>query len=288
MLKTINFIGCGRVGKVIATLLSKHQLAHIGGIVTSSLATSLASVEFIGEGSAYTAIKELPPADIYFITTPDDIIESISNQLVNENILKREAIVVHCSGSLSSAVLVKAKSVACYIASLHPLKSFADPGMSVNNFAGTYCAIEGDVEATSLLTALFEKIGALVFDVKKENKGLYHAAGVIANNYLVTLHYHAVLCYQAAGVNENVAKKIVSMLMNDALKNVDELNYETALTGPIQRGDIHTIMNHLAALNNKPLIRDIYNQLGVGTLPLTTHTPEKKHALESIFKSDSK
>ena len=97
----INFIGCGRVGKSIAHLFCTNKLATIGGIVTSSLKSAATSVEFIGEGTAYTAMKNLSPADIYFITTPDEIIEATCNRLVKETILKKESIVVHCSGSLS-------------------------------------------------------------------------------------------------------------------------------------------------------------------------------------------
>ena len=101
----VNFIGCGRLGKTIASLLVKNQAATIRGVVNSSLASSNKAIQFIGQGKAFEKISKLPPADIYFITTHDDIIQRVCDELAIA--LKSGAIVVHCSGALSSDVLKK-------------------------------------------------------------------------------------------------------------------------------------------------------------------------------------
>jgi predicted short-subunit dehydrogenase-like oxidoreductase (DUF2520 family) len=178
-------------------------------------------------------------------------------------------------------VLSSAVKAGYPVASIHPIKSFADPALSVQSFKNTFCAIEGDKEAITLLEKLFSNIGGNLINISKENKPLYHAAGVIANNYLVTLHYHAVQCYKSGGIEEEVAKKIVSMLMNNALSNLNQLDHhQQALTGPLQRGDLQTVRNHLIALEDQPLVRDIYSHLGLATLPLTRHSPEVTAQLE--------
>jgi len=279
----MNFIGCGRLGKALAALFHKNNAAIIGGVVNSSYNSALAATQFIGAGIAYEHINDLPPADIYFITTSDDAIQPICAELVKENTLNPDTIIVHCSGSLTSDILSQAKQRNCSIASIHPIKSFAHPEESIKTFPGTYCAMEGDSIALPRLKTLFEKIDAHVFTINKEKKSLYHAAGVLANNYLVTLHYQAVQAYTLAGIDDETANTLVTMLMTDAMNNLKQLTHPAALTGPLQRGDSQTISQHLQALKNHSEIRDIYAALGRTTLTLTEHAENKKQELAALL-----
>ncbi|HEX4045167.1 MAG TPA: DUF2520 domain-containing protein [Gammaproteobacteria bacterium] len=287
--KSINIIGCGRLGKTIAKLFVQSNSATITGIVNTSLKSANEAITFIGQGKAFQSIADLPPADIYFITTPDDVIATIANQLAEKNLAK-QSIIVHCSGSFSSELLNRVKEQACYAVSIHPLKSFANPSQSVASFSGTYCAIEGDAAALTIIQSLFNAIGGRVFSINKTSKSIYHAAGVMSNNYLVSLHYHALQCYLNAGVDEETAKNIVSMLMNDALNNLKDLPHTAALTGPIQRGDTQTIHNHVVALVDNISLeketKDIYSALGLGTIVLTEHDEEKKLALRALYQKN--
>lgn len=285
-----NIIGCGKLGKTIGKLLAQHNAVTIEGIVNASLESAKNSVEYIGQGTAYEKIHELPGSDIYFITTKDDIIEATVSALHDTDILKEGNIVLHCSGSLTSDVLNKARESKCSIASIHPVKSFATPKQAVATFNGTYCAIEGDDDAVKTITTIFNKIGGIVFPIKKESKKLYHAGGVIANNYLVTLHYHATQCYIKAGVDEEIAKKIVYMLMKDAFDNLSILPHDKALTGPIQRGDTNTISNHASSLSQYSSLketREIYLSMGRGTLSFVNHNQEIKNKIHGILAEET-
>lgn len=280
-----NFIGCGRLGRTLAKLFKNNNAIYIESILNTRIENARDAVSFIGAGVAVQNIAELSLADLNFITTRDDMIEETCRQLGESRLLKAGSTVIHCSGSLTSDILSAARKQNCLIASIHLIKSFADPKECVKNFSGTYCAIEGDPEAVIQLKALFEKIGAKVFQIKKENKILYHAAGVMANNYVVTLHYQAVECYKLAGIDEDTANKIASMLMNDASINLKKMPHSNALTGPLQRGDAGTIQKHVAALEDNQLLHGIYTRLGLGTLPITTHSMDIKKALEEILKN---
>lgn len=283
---TINIIGCGKLGKTIGKLIKVNQVATIQGVLTASKISAQLAVDFIGEGVAYESLHDLPAADITFVTTRDDIIKHTADQLHAASVLKKGSIVLHCSGSLTSDALLSTRLSGCNIASIHPIKSFANPEQAVNTFAGTYCAMEGDVEAIHLLSSLFEKIGAKPLSIEKRQKKIYHSAGVIANNYLVTLHHHATQCYVNTGIEESTAKNIASMLMNDALNNLKNLSHEKSLTGPIQRGDVNTIRNHRTALENNAALKqtkDIYVSLGLGTIPLTNHSAETKSQIEDAL-----
>lgn len=278
---TINVIGCGRVGKTLAKLIKEKNLGLIGGLLNSTYESTQAAVKFVGEGKSCKTISELPTADIYLIATRDDLIEQTCSNLVKETTLKKGAIVIHCSGSLSSDILKDAQQVGCYTLSIHPIKSFANPETSVATFLGTYCAYEGDEKALAVIGPLFQSMGAVLFSIKKELKTLYHAAGVIANNYLVGLHHTAYQCYLSAGVDEKTSYKVASMLMNDALKNLQTSNHKQSLTGPLARGDTGVINKHLSSLDHMLLVKDVYKILGKATLPITNHSNEIKNDLEN-------
>lgn len=282
----INFIGCGNLGKTLGRLITQEQVATVKGVLTRSQETTDAAVKFIGAGESYLKFSELPKANIYFITTRDDLIEATCKQLLAEAKIETGAIFIHCSGSLSSRVLQCARDQGYFAMSVHPIKSFANPELSVKTFPGTYCGYEGDLEIFPVVKALFEGIAAHLFPIKKEQKTIYHAAGVIANNYLVTLHHIASECYQLAGISEELANKITSMLMKDALQNLQNSSPNKALTGPLQRGDIKIIKEHLSQLTFKPLIKEVYAVLGEATLSITEHKKELKDVLAALLREE--
>lgn len=280
----INFIGCGRVGQTLAKLFSMIPHIEIGGVVTTSLTTAEKAIQFIGAGIAFNDFQKLPQADIYFITTSDQHVATVAQQLAHLS-LSPSTIVAHCSGALNSSILAP---LGCAIASIHPIKSFACPHISVATFSGTYCAIEGIEYAVQQLSALFTLLGAKVTRIKKESKNVYHAASVLANNYLVTLHAHATQSYLTAGIDPGIATLLVTQLMEGALDNLKSMPHHIALTGPIQRGDIDTIKKNINGLSQAQVPKEtlqLYAQLGLGTLALTNHSTETISELNILFKS---
>lgn len=281
---TINIIGCGKLGRTIAKLFVNKGNVRILGIVNSSLDSAKTAASYIGQGDAFSSISELPAADVYLISTNDGIIEKSCQNLIDIHKLKKDAVVMHCSGSLSSQVLHSAKLAGYRIASVHPVKSFANPDVCINSFDGTFCAFEGDEESLPLLKSLFEGIGGKLIRIDSDNKNQYHAAMVMANNYTVTLHYYATQNLMAAGIDATTAKLLISNMMTDAFNNLKTLEHSKALTGPIQRGDVATVKNHMLAIKDDCSL-NIYSSLGLGTLPLTTHYGDKLDEMKKSLDS---
>lgn len=282
----VNMIGAGHLGKTIGHLLVKHQLVKIGAICNRSEISSINSINFIGEGKYYPTIAELPSADIHFITTSDDEISTACDELSKNSFVKKGSIVLHCSGSLTSASLIAMKEKGCYIASIHPMRSFAQPELSVSQYAGTYCAIEGDNEALPTLHFLFNAIGSIIYEIDKVKKSAYHAAGVFASNYLVTLATEALACMKEAGVSNERALQVITNIMQGTISNLaNTLSPTHALTGPIKRGDISTIRKHIASLVDQEQ-KHLYVALGKATLHLTDHNTAKKNEIIKALTSD--
>lgn len=278
----VNIIGAGNVGKTIGYLLVKKGIIKIGAVQNTTEESARKAIAFIGEGQFFRNLDDLPQADITFITTPDDSIADTC--LKYSNYFKPGSIIIHCSGSLSSDVLISAKKQACSIVSVHPMRSFAKPEMSILQYDGTFCAVEGDLSILQTICFLFENIGSITYTIEKEKKALYHAAGVFASNYLVALSKQACLCMEEAGVEHVMAMKIITNIMKGTVNNLEKtLSPEQSLTGPIQRGDISTIKNHMSALASNGEQRDLYSLLGRATLNLTNHNEHKKIAIEKTL-----
>lgn len=281
MLPLINCIGAGNLGKTIIHLLVNQGLVQMGSVCNRSQTSARQAIQFIGGGDIGSSIHELPAASITFITTPDDVISQVAEELSHNPQLLSGSIVLHCSGSLGSNILLPLQNKGCYIASIHPMRSFAKPDLSIKQFTGTFCAMEGDVEALSVLGLLFTAIGAQLFRVDKNKKALYHAAGVFASNYLITLAQQALSCMQEAGVEQEISMKMITGIMRNTLANLEHTRSpEQSLTGPLQRGDVATIGHHMQALKSESQ-RALYALLGKATLPLTTLPSEKILQLET-------
>ncbi|MDD5039194.1 MAG: DUF2520 domain-containing protein, partial [Dehalococcoidales bacterium] len=101
------------------------------------------------------------------------------------------------------------------------------------------------------------------------NKVVYHAAAVIACNYLVTLVKLATDLWQTFNISTQEATKALMPLLRGTLNNIESVGIPQCLTGPIARGDIGTINKHLDALEKAaPTLLPAYRELGLQTIPI--------------------
>lgn len=246
--RTLNIIGCGNVGKTLGRLWALHQTFVIQDILNRSPGSSLRAASFIGAGRPANTYADLRPADVYMIAAGDDQIVHCCDQLARSGRLSADAVVFHCSGALGSTELQPALRQGAAVASVHPIRSFADPEQVVKTFAGTCCGAEGDARALDVLNAGFSAIGARIVPIDAEFKLVYHSAAVFACNYLVTLLDVAQQAYVKSGIPHDVALKLMEPLVRETVDNVFRLGPAEALTGPIARGDTATAVKQYRAV----------------------------------------
>lgn len=276
-----NLIGAGRLGQNLALSLIHQCDVTLLGICNQTQASAAHAVSTIQSGRALSALTDLPPADFILITTPDDAISSIVKQLAECQQIKPGQVIIHCSGVLSSDILNPLRNKGCFVASVHPLKAFRTHHLQQDAFRGCYCVLEGDTNALSLLKTLLAQMGAEIIISSELQKSTYHAAAVMASNYLVTLAGCAIELFTDSGLTFKQAKIITEHLMQDSLNNVKETTHpKDALTGPLVRGDLDTIKKHLSGIQS-PQINTLYRIAAIATQSLTPLSQTMLDALET-------
>lgn len=244
-MRSLSIVGGGHVGRALGRLLS--PLCAVLDVLTRSPSSAQRAVDFIGAGVAADGYAALRRADIYLLSVSDDQIVPACEALAAAVPLDG-AIVFHCSGALASDRLQAARAAGAHVASVHPIRSFADPAAVAADFAGTFCGVEGDAEAVAALDALLLALGARPVAIDAAAKTVYHAAAVFASNYLTTVLDAALRAYQAAGIPEQTARELAQPLAAETLANVFRLGAAPALSGPIARGDMATVTRQHAAV----------------------------------------
>ena len=234
MTTTVNLVGTGRVGRTLLRLMAGCDGVIIGCVASRRIDSAVAAVQEAGAGIS-CEIKDMAPADLWFLTVPDSKIEDAAAEIAR--CVSSPSIAVHCSGFHQAEVMAPLRLAGWSLASAHPMLSFADPIVAAERFPGTWVGIEGDAEAVAVAAKVFEALGGRTFPIASDAKALYHAAAVITNNFTTVLQAVALEAWAKAGVPDDVARDLNATLLRSTLENIEKLGPAEALTGPAARGD---------------------------------------------------
>lgn len=281
---SLNIVGCGKVGRTLGRLGALSGAWQVRCVLNRSLPSAVQAVRFIGSGRPIESLSQMEPAELVMISAADEAIPECGRQLAETGLLGEGTIVFHCSGALPSAVLEPARRPGVSIASLHPIKSFADPAAAVESFAGTFCALEGDRRACEVLGDVFRRLGAVPLAIDARQKTLYHAGTVMVCNYLVALVESGLRCFEKSGIGRDTAMRVLAPLVRETVDNIFALGPVRALTGPIARGDASVVAQQHDALGQwDETIRLVYRALGLVALELSAAQGRASgEALETI------
>jgi predicted short-subunit dehydrogenase-like oxidoreductase (DUF2520 family) len=268
MTTSVAIIGGGKLG----TAIGKHLAAadyQITGVCCRTMESALRAAAMMKTKRAVTEPWQITrQAQLVLITTPDGEIARTYAAIVKHNGFSPGATALHCSGALPSTILTAPGDAGVARGSFHPLQSFAATTMTDGNpFHKIMAAIEGEPQAVIMAAQLGKALGASCFTIPTESKILYHAAAVVASNYLVTIVDIAFSFLESAGISRQDAVTILYPLIQGTLANIKAVGIPEALTGPIARGDLKTIADHLQDIRNHNKDRlEIYSQLGIHTI----------------------
>lgn len=275
----VSIIGLGQVGTAFLKVFSGYNFEITSVFNRTEISTSLTSTfpgVFFKKGMPS---KKDELGDLIFITVSDDAISKVSKRLAEIIGDPKSKNIVHCSGTHTSESLSDLKNRGAKVASFHPIKAITKSSKSFENI---WFDIEGDDDLLQILEELAELFGAYSFRVEPEAKSFFHASAVVASNYLVVLADLVSKISAQGNIPEETAIKALAPLMENTLSNITELGVTDALTGPIARGDVQTIENHLSSLESKPKLQMLYKTLGMEAACIAERKKEASPSLPKI------
>lgn len=283
----VAIVGAGRVGQSLGRLL--HLQGHHPTAVScrAQLAATRA-VAFIGAGQAF-AHEDLPqlmghkmPLAV-LVTTTDDALAPVVDMLARRQAHWHGVVVLHCSGALSSAVLLPLRQRGAHVGSMHPLHAFGAATADRDALSGVHWTIEGDLVAKQAMRRFIADLGGHCHEIQPEQKVLYHAAASLAGNHLTGLLSLCFALLEQCGIAPAQARAMLLPLSEGLLQRVRAEDEVSALAGPISRGDTGIVARHVTALRDlSPLTHQVYCSLGTELVALARKKGVSPTALDDI------
>ena len=264
MLK-LGFIGAGTVGTALAIRLNDKGYPVVAVSSRSQASADKLAQQINGCRAVNSNQSVADAAELVFITTPDDAIAPVASEIQ----WHAGQSVVHCSGADSTDILEPARKSGAQVGAFHPLQTFASVKQAIDNMPGSTFAIEAEEPLLNSLKEMATALDGHCIELKAGDKVVYHAAAVIACNYLVTLVKLATDLWQTFDVPTQQASQALLPLLRGTIHNIETVGIPQCLTGPIARGDTGTIKKHINALEKvAPAVLSTYRELGRQTIPV--------------------
>ena len=260
----LGFIGVGTVGVALARKLSDAgypvtAVSSKNGDSARKLAGTIDGCRPVNNQGVADA------AELVLIATPDDAIAEVARGVG----WHRGQGVVHLSGADSVDILQPAREDGASVGAFHPLQTFASVAQAIENIPGSTFALEAEEPLLATLKEMAEAVGGHWIELEASDKTIYHAAAVMACNYLVTLMKLSTDLWDKFGVPRQEAVRALLPLVRGTLHNIETVGIPGCLTGPIARGDTGTVSKHIQALRKSaPELLDAYRELGLQTVPI--------------------
>lgn len=224
-------VGLGRAGGALA--LAARAAGHeIVGVLSRHPVEGWSPLEWD---------VALPEADVLLIAVRDESIPEVAKRI--SPFVGEVGVVAHLSGFTPVVALHEIQERGTAVGGFHPLQSLPDPESGAKALAGSFVGIDGDQLAVDVLTHLASSLGMEPFRLDDSARPAYHAAAAAAANFVVTALAVSADLYESVGIDPRVSRPLVER----AVANAFEKGPAAALTGPIARGDIDTVIGHLTA-----------------------------------------
>lgn len=270
-LPKVFMIGAGPVAVNLARSLCAAGVPVLGiwARRPEAVATAAAYAQVPGFKDVQPPMAQILDAEVLILAVRDAAIAEVAQRLVVGNYLANAPVLLHCSGAVAAEVALEgARASASGLGLLHPLRAMV-PGVIAESLAGTTFGVEGDAQGRLAASKLCEALGGTILSLRAEQMSAYHAAAVMASNYLMTLLDVAESLASEAGLDRESIRSGIIDLAEGALAGAREGGPVSSLTGPIRRGDEATIEAHIGAIaEHLPGAATIYSQLGHWTVAM--------------------
>ncbi len=245
----IVIVGAGRIAFSLLNSLMKARFS-----VQSVFSKNIVSAEKLAKKYSINHYsnnlsKVKNDSNLFLLTVPDNQIVSVANDFGKLNINFQNSLFVHFSGSLSSSALGSLKSRGADTASFHIMQSF--PTKDFVPLENITAAIETDSDKVEkFLFNIAKKLEMIPFKLYKDDKVNYHLAGVYSSNFFVGNLLGAEKVLQNNKTEFPDFEKLILPIASTTLNNIKSKGLKKSLSGPIQRGELEVIKNHIEKIKN--------------------------------------
>ena len=199
-------------------------------------------------------------------------------------------LLVHTSGRYGTSVLDPARSSGAIPLAVHPAMTFTGSDEDITRLSETCFGITAaDDIGYAIAQSLVLEIGGEPFRVREDARTLYHAALAHAGNHVITVVLDAVEALRDAlagqellgqelvtGDPAGIAERILAPLARASLENALQRG-QSALTGPVARGDGAAVAAHLRAME------EVNPELAQAYRAMSLRTAQRAHAPNEVF-----
>jgi len=258
----VGVVGAGRVGAVLGAALQQagHQIVAVSGVSDASLRRA---AELLPGTPVLPVDEVVARAELLVLAVPDDALTDLIAGLSATRSWQAGQLVAHTSGRHGLDVFAPALPFHVLGLALHPAMTFTGTAMDITRLADCCFGVTAPEPLRPVAEALVLEIGGEPVWIEDDHRALYHAALAHGANHLVTLIAQSMEALGAAGVAEphRMLGPLVSAALDNSLRAGD-----AALTGPVARGDVGTVAEHLRQLEGlSPDIRPTYVALARAT-----------------------
>jgi len=239
-------VGTGRVAQALAIAFAPH--ASTPPLLWGRTVENARSVATVTGADVAPTIDDLTAeCDVIAIAVSDDALAAVVADIAANLTAGHTSFIFHLSGAKGAAILEPLRAAGALTAAIHPAMTFTgDPQGEARRMAGARFAITGSTaEANEQAKHIVALLGGIGVEIAEEKRALYHAALCHASNHLVTLIAGAAGALKDAGVGDPSA--LLAPLVRAALENSLSQGF-AGLSGPLLRGDVQTIGDHLDTL----------------------------------------
>ncbi|HEX2056767.1 MAG TPA: DUF2520 domain-containing protein [Actinomycetota bacterium] len=238
-------VGAGRAGTAIAAALrgAGHEVVAVSSRTEASAAAAADRL-----GAPIVAVPDLPVCDVVLLGVPESALEPVAVQVAPR--LSPGAVVWHLAGSAGVGPLAAVRASGGLRCALHPVQAFPDPDAGLARLQGSAWGLTCDDEVRAWAgTVATEDLGGRVFELREEDRPVWHAAAVTAASGAVAIMSLGERLLESIEVG--AAGAVLGPLAAAAVDNAADRGATDSLTGPAVRGEWATVTAHVKALEER-------------------------------------
>lgn len=241
----VGIVSAGKVGAVLGAALRAAGHAVVGVNAVSEASRDRAEA-LLPDVPVLDVPAVLERAELVLLAVPDDELPGLVQGLADARLWQPGQLVVHTAGRWGTGVLDPARRLGTIPLAVHPAMTFTGMSLDLARLSDCSFGITAPAPVLPIAQALVVEMGAEPVVVAEADRPLYHAALAHGANHLMTLTGQSVQVLRDIGVEH--PDRVLGPLLRATLDNA-LASGESALTGPVARGDAGTVAAHRGALD---------------------------------------